>query len=147
MFQLRDVATLVVSIIFSLNMSLLSNCRTQFLLDRRLGRCLKLFVSTESTSCQEFVSQFGLALFIREKHPKPQGNRVDSTSVFLMNKRLAEPAKRGVTLSLLGATDTSNSDHLNGDGGVCVCACVHACDVFAIYDNNSLPRLIMIVNN
>ena len=34
---------------------------------------------------------------------------------------------------------------------VCVCVCVHACvrafvrDVFAIYDNNILPRLIMII--
>ena len=30
---------------------------------------------------------------------------------------------------------------------VCGCACVHACvhDVFAIYDNNILPRLIMII--
>ena len=28
-----------------------------------------------------------------------------------------------------------------------VCACVRACvrDVFAVYDNNSLPRLIMII--
>ena len=66
----------------------------------------------------------------------------------------------------LGGTDASN---LNGDGGVCVCAracvracmrecvcarvraCVRACvcecvrDVFAIYDNNILPRLIMII--
>ena len=35
-------------------MTLLSNCRSQFLLDR-LGRCLKLFVSTVSPSCHEFV--------------------------------------------------------------------------------------------
>ena len=42
-----------------------------------------------------------------------------------------------------------------GGGGVrvreCerVCACVHACvrDVFAIYDNDILPRLIMIIIN
>ena len=49
-------------------LSKLANCRSQFLLDR-LGRCLKLFVSTESTSCIEFASQFGLAFFIRQKHP------------------------------------------------------------------------------
>ena len=36
----------------------------------RLGRCIKLFVSTESTSCYEFASQFGLIFFIREKHPQ-----------------------------------------------------------------------------
>ena len=51
-----------------------------------------------------------------------------------------------------------NSANLyGGDGGMCVhacmcaCACVRACgracmrDVFAIYDNNILPRLIMII--
>ena len=146
MFQLRDVATLVVSIIFSLNMSLLSNCRTQFLLDRRLGRCLKLFVSTESTSCQEFVSQFGLALFIREKHPKPQGNRVDSTSVFFNEQATGGTSEKGrnaVTVGRHQYIEQRSPERRRW----CVCACVHACDVFAIYDNNSLPRLIMIVNN
>ena len=73
---------------------------------------------------------------------------------------------RELTSSRLGATDASN---LNGDGGVyvCVCvsvcmracACMHACmracacvrasacvrDVFALYDNNISPRLIMII--
>ena len=50
-------------------MSLFANCNSQILLDR-LGRCLKLFVSTDSTSYHEFASQFGLAFFICEKHPK-----------------------------------------------------------------------------
>ena len=55
---------------------------------------------------------------------------------------------------LIGRTDTADSDG-RGEGGVCVfasvsvCAraCVHACvrDVFAIYDNDILPRLIMII--
>ena len=55
---------------------------------------------------------------------------------------------------MVGRTDTENSDG-RGWGGVCVfasvsvCAraCVHACvrDVFAIYDNDILPRLIMII--
>ena len=60
----------------------------------------------------------------------------------------AEQAKMGVNLVTLGATDPSD---LNGDSGVCVrarayvhvCACVH--DVFAIYDNNISPGLIMII--
>ena len=39
---------------------MLAKCRSQFLLDR-LRRCLKLFVSTDSTSRHEFASQFGLA--------------------------------------------------------------------------------------
>ena len=62
----------------------LANCRSQFLLDR-LGRCLKLFVSTESKSWHEFASQFCLAIVscIRGKHPTPLGNRVASVSVYL----------------------------------------------------------------
>ena len=60
----------------------------------------------------------------------------------------------------VGLTDPSNDDNQNDDGGglVCACArvyvcarvCVHACvhasvrDVFAIHDNDILPRLIMI---
>ena len=39
---------------------------SQFLLDR-LGRCLKLTVSSEIISCHEIASQFGLHFFIREK--------------------------------------------------------------------------------
>ena len=51
---------------------------------------------------------------------------------------------RALSSSRLGATDALN---LNGDGGVCVRACASACvrDVFAIYDNNISPRLIMII--
>ena len=45
---------------------------------------------------------------------------------------------RAFSSSRLGATDASNR---NGDDGVCACA--H--DVFAIYDNNISPRLIMII--
>ena len=43
-----------------------ADCRSQFLLDR-LGRCLKLIVSSGSTSCHEFASQFGLAFFYTRK--------------------------------------------------------------------------------
>ena len=57
--------------------------------------------------------------------------------------------KGALTSSSWGTTDTSN---LNGDGGACVCvlrvcACMRKCvrDVFAIYDNNISPRLIMII--
>ena len=59
----------------SVCLSVLANCRSQFLLDR-LGRCLKLFVST----CNEFASQFGLDICIRENPPqisrKPSRSRV-----------------------------------------------------------------------
>ena len=46
---------------------MLSSCRSHFLVDR-LGRCLKVSVSTDSTSCHEFASQFGLDIRVREKH-------------------------------------------------------------------------------
>ena len=65
-------------------LSLFANGRSQLLLDR-LGRCLKLFVSTESVSCHEFASQFGLAIVHTRKTPpkNPRGNRVASASVYL----------------------------------------------------------------
>ena len=40
---------------------------SQLLIDR-IGRCIQLLVSTDTTLCHEFPSQFGLAFFIREKH-------------------------------------------------------------------------------
>ena len=89
--------------------------------------------------------------FIREKHPKPRGNRVASECVCLNDPAAGHACqwnrRKGALTSLrLGATDASN---LNGDGGVCVCVCVRVCacgrEVFAIYDNNSSPRLIMII--
>ena len=46
---------------------MLANCRSQFLLNR-IGRCLKLFVSTENISSHEFASQFGLDIFLYAKN-------------------------------------------------------------------------------
>ena len=55
---------------------------------------------------------------------------------------------RLTTESWLGAPIQRTATVVEGVG-VCVCvhACVHACvcDVFAIYDNDILPRLIMII--
>ena len=51
-------------------LSVLATCRSQFLLDR-LGRCLKLIVCSQGTSCHEFASQFGLEFFYTQKKPKP----------------------------------------------------------------------------
>ena len=60
----KNIFLILLSILyFSLSLSMLANCMLQFLLDR-LGRCLKLFVSTESISCHEFASQFGLPIFV-----------------------------------------------------------------------------------
>ena len=69
---------------------------SQFLL-HRLGRCLKLFVSTESTSCHEFASQFGLDIFLFAKNTQTIAN---TESVYLNEAGTghwspAEPAKRG----------------------------------------------------
>ena len=49
---------------------------------------------------------------------------------------------------MVGRTDTANSDG-RGWGCARVCACVRSCmrDVFAIYDDNILTRLIMIIIN
>ena len=52
-------------------------------------RGVKLFVSTESTSCHEFAFQFGPEFFIREKHSKPRGNRAASASVNYNGQRPA----------------------------------------------------------
>ena len=61
--------------------SMFANCRSQFLLDR-IGKCLKLFVSTDSTFNHEFASLSGLDFFIRQKLPKPQGYRAASASFY-----------------------------------------------------------------
>ena len=66
-----ELKTTFILIVYSIIL-LMSVCRcsqTAFLLDR-LGRCLKLFVSTDSTCCHEFASQFGLAIFYTQKTPK-----------------------------------------------------------------------------
>ena len=124
----------------SVCLSQLANCRSQFLLDR-LGRCLKLFVSTESTFCHEFVS-VQPRIFLREKHSKPRGNRAASASVYFNGQRPAIVTS-GAGHHGWAITDPSNSDNLN-DGGVCARvnagACARGCmrDVFAIYDNNNI---------
>ena len=119
-----------------------ANCRSQFLLDR-LGRCVKLFVSTDSTSSHELASQFGQEFFYTRKTSKTIANTASHTRLFISMKH--RPAihgqrnrrKEGVSLSWLGAHHPCNSDNLDGDGGgwvgmcarvcVCLCACVHAC--------------------
>ena len=77
-------------------LSVLANGRSQFLLDH-LGRCLKLFVSTESTSCHEFVSQFGLEFFLSEKHPNYREYCVAHATVYLNEAATGhlKPSKRG----------------------------------------------------
>ena len=54
-----------------------------------------------------------------------------------------------MTESWLGAPKTANSDGRGWGGGVRVRECERACvrDVFALYDNDILPILIMIICN
>ena len=141
-------------------LSMLVNCSSPLLLDR-LGTCLKLFVSSESTSCYEFASQFGLAIVLYAKNTQNIGETGSTARVLIWMKQ--RPAidsqrnrrKRSLTPSRSGATDPSNSDNMNGDGGVCLCVCARACarvfacvyDLLAIYDNTIWPRLILIIIN
>ena len=62
--------------------SMFENSRSQFLLDR-LGRCLKLFVSTDITSCHEFASQFGLAIFLYAKNTQNLVETESPVQVFI----------------------------------------------------------------
>ena len=90
-----------------------ANCRSQFLLDR-LGRCLKLFVSTDSISSQGFASQFRLALFYTRKTPKtaPKPCRLHECLFQWTSDR---PRKGAVIASRLVASDPPNSYNLNSD--------------------------------
>ena len=98
-------------------MSQFANWRSQLLLDR-LGKCLKqAFPLTSSRrSAQQFCT--------REKHPKTRGIRVARASVYLNepatghNGSPATRRKEALTASRLRASDPSNIDKLNGDGGV-----------------------------
>ena len=104
---------------------MLANCRLQFLLDR-LGKWLKLFVSTDSTSCHEFASQFDLAICLcAKKHPRPRGNRVASTCVYLNDPATGHECQRNrrkeaLTPSRLGAIEPERRRR-------CVCASMRAC--------------------
>ena len=85
--------------------------KSQFLLDR-LGRCLKLFVSTESTYSHELGSQFGLAFFYsRKKHQKSIAKTGSRASVCSMNKRATRRKEGGNA----GHGRSIASDNMSGD--------------------------------
>ena len=74
-------------------MSLLANFTPQFVLDR-LWRCIKLIVSTDSTSSRLFASQFGLAfLYARKTTKNYREDRPSRKS--LLNKPVSDSSKRG----------------------------------------------------
>ena len=90
--------------------SMLANCRSQFLLDR-LGRCLKLFVSTESISCNEFASQFGLAICLYEKNYREY--RIARMNVYLNEAATGHCSPVTVDRSRVTTYMSSdNSDHI-----------------------------------
>ena len=91
-------------------MSLFADCRSQFLLDR-VGGCLKLFVSTESTSSHEFASQFGLAFFYTWKTPKNYRENWVSRKG-LLNEQALRPIKNGRNA---GHSPSIASDKMSGD--------------------------------
>ncbi len=81
--------------------------RSQFLFDR-LGWCIKLFISTDSTSSHEFASQFGLTMcFIRETHTKAIAKTESRASV--LNAPITvdrSPATTwAATTAIIAATD------------------------------------------
>ena len=85
--------------------------------------------------------------FIREKHPKPRGNRVAARVLIWMNQRPTIDRQRnrqngGLHQSRLGAADPSNSDNLIEDGGVCVCVCACAC-MWCVFNKRSLVTLLV----
>ena len=124
------------------------HCRSQFLIDR-LGRCLKLIVSSESISCHEFVSQFGLEFVLYAKNLKPIVN-TESPACCLFQWITDQPLSRQRRKRCAQPWRTDWAHRYSEQrrswwgevGGVCVfasvgvCAraCVHACvrDVFAI---------------
>ena len=108
------------------------------------------------------VSVQSSIFFIREKLQKPLWNRVASTYVneWPATGIVWPASKRGrptMTESWLGALTLRTETVVGGGRGVRVReyervyarACMHACvrDVFAIYDNDILPMLIIIIIN
>ena len=88
-----------------------------------------------------YCTQFGLAIFLYAKNIKNLGEIGWPVRVFIWMTLLPAMNASGAGRHVLASTNISNS--YGGDGGVCVFA--HACvrGVFAIYDNNIWPRLIM----
>ena len=86
----------------------------------------------EITASHEFASQFGLAIFLCAKNTQ-------NYAIIYLNepaKGHCSPAtsrKWALTASRLHASDPSNSDNTNGDGGVCVCVGVRLCDSVIVH--------------
>ena len=115
-------------------MSLLANCRSQFLLDR-LWKCLKLFVSTDSTSWHGFASQFGLEMYYTRKTIA----KIDSHASFYWTRQ-----RSAITVGCHCLIEQRYPERWFVCACVCVCVCGRAWCVCNIYDNNIWLRVIII---
>ena len=135
---------------FRARMKVLTFCQQQNYISPYVCRCsqtagrnscsivsgdVSLFVSTVSTSCREFTSQFGLEFFYTPKTSKTSGKPG------CQRQCLFQWPVTGIVASGSGRHGWAPTSSINlYDGGVCVCVrlCMRACmrDVFAIYDNN-----------
>ena len=84
-------------------------------------------VSSESTSCHEFTSQFGLAIFLYAKNIQNLEEFGWPARVFILMTLL--PAMNACGADRHGWAPTNSANLYGSDGGVCVCSCmcVHAC--------------------
>ena len=137
-----------------------------------LAQTSRAMSQTVRIDCQYILSRVRVAVrssnfCIPEKHSKPRGNLVARACVSLNDPATGHECqwnrrKGALTPSCLGAIEPERRRqcvyaceqvHLLAPvcARVCACAFVHACmsvclrDVFALYDNNILPRLIMII--
>ena len=96
-------------IFFSINcLSLFVNCRSQLLLDR-LGRYLKLFVSTDIPFSHEFTSQFGLANLLLAKNTQKLSRKPSRrVSVQLNDPRLMKTIINIIILYFENITQTDD---------------------------------------
>ena len=93
-----------------------ADCRSQFLLDR-LGRCLKLIVSSGSTSCHEFASQFGLAFFYTRK-TSINYRECRVSRIWLLNEKWRNAGLAGDRSTVSGKhtrANTTKTTNQNGD--------------------------------
>ena len=107
-----------------------------------------MFVLSEITSCHEFASRFGLAIFLYAKNTQNYREYRFARATIYLNETAtghcspAEPAKVGVNSDTNGRIRPIEQRQPERQRR---CVCVHACarvracvrDAVAIYDNNS----------
>ena len=112
------------TVCLSVCLATFADCRSQFLLDR-LGRCLKLIVSSGSTSCHEFASQFGLAFFYTRK-TSINYRECRVSRIWLLNEK-------GRNAGLAGDRSTVSGKHTRAFNG-------HSTDRLSQHDENNKSK-------